>query len=187
MNKKSIFSVIILFLVLSITIGFSAFASEMSISKIVADVRVKKDIRITDVSLKNYNFNGVEPIFDFDENSIILLNSFVSIGDSITFNVTVTNIGSVEVGLLNLVVPDGINYSIKNYTMGDKICDDSGKCSLGISKVFEISVSADYEFALNVENYKFDFDFRKVHSISYTNIYGETVEINGRTHLIDRR
>ena len=39
MNKKSIFSVVILFLILSITVGFSAFASEMSIGKIVADLR----------------------------------------------------------------------------------------------------------------------------------------------------
>ena len=58
-----------------VSLGYAAFGSELSISNIVADVRVKSDIRITDVSItdgKYYNLDG----FNYDVDSIILGEAF---------------------------------------------------------------------------------------------------------------
>ena len=51
MKIRNILSTIILVLVLTLTVGFSAFVSEMSISNIVSVVRIEKDVRITGLSL----------------------------------------------------------------------------------------------------------------------------------------
>ena len=49
MKIRNVLSSIILVLILTLTVGFSAFVSEMSISNLVAEVRVQKDVRITNV------------------------------------------------------------------------------------------------------------------------------------------
>lgn len=49
--KCNVVSLIVLFLICSISVGYSAFTSEMSIGNVVADVRVKKNIRITDIRI----------------------------------------------------------------------------------------------------------------------------------------
>ena len=123
MNKKSIFSVIILFLVLSITVGFSAFASEMSISKIVADVRVKSDIRITEIGITGGNISGGYDGLNWDTDSVMLGDLISGKGDFVNLEVTVTNFGNSEMGIYDIVVPEGIDFEISNYDMESKICN----------------------------------------------------------------
>ena len=44
--KCNVVSLIVLFLICSISVGYSAFASEMSIGNVVVDVRVKKILEL---------------------------------------------------------------------------------------------------------------------------------------------
>ena len=71
MKLKNVLSTIILVMIVSLTVGFSAFVSEMSISNIVADIRVQKDVRITDVKVSG---SGIDPYIEFDADSIITSN-----------------------------------------------------------------------------------------------------------------
>ncbi len=169
MNKKSIFSVIILFLVLSITIGFSAFASEMSISKIVADVRVKSDIRITEIGISGGNISGGYDGLNWDADSVMLGDLISGKGDFVNLEVTVTNFGNSEMGIYDIVVPEGIDFEISNYDMESKICNTSGKCNLGISKTLNFKVSNN-NYSDVSKSVKIDFDFRKMHTVIYEEI-----------------
>ena len=62
MKLRNVLSTIILILVLSISVGFSAFVSEMSISNLVAEVRLNEDVRITSVEFLSSDSYGVDPI-----------------------------------------------------------------------------------------------------------------------------
>lgn len=187
MNKKSIFSVIILFLVFSITVGFSAFASEMSISKIVVDVRVKSDIRITGIGITGGSMSGSYDGINFDVDSIMLGDLVKNKGDYVELAVTITNFESEEMGIYDVIVPEGIDFEISNYDMESKICDDSGKCNLGISKTLNFKVTNRNCIDIN-ESINMDFVFRKFYSIKYIGLSSgdyPTEIIDGETLSIE--
>ena len=79
--------------IFSITTGYSVFLSELSISKIVADVRIEKDVRITDVSLVSESSNDV--LFndlDYDFDSILGNVTFNSTSSYITYKVMTVSV-----------------------------------------------------------------------------------------------
>ena len=188
MKYRSIVCTIILVMVLSITVGFSAFVSEMSISKIVADVRVEKDVRITDVSFVDGYYTGDIPIIEYDADSIIVSKNFTSQDDFVTLDVTITNFGSSNVGIFDMVTPNGIGFWFDDYNMCDKICDDYGKCNLGSVQTYRMNVYVDGLNYVNSDRHQLDFTFKDILNISYINIpmndhyftelgYGETLDV----------
>ena len=182
-HKMFILNFVILLAIFSITTGYSVFLSELSISKIVADVRVEKDVRITDVSLVSESSNDV--LFndlDYDFDSILGNVTFNSTSSYITYKVTISNIGNAEVGIYNINVPEGIGYEVSNYKLNDKICDNSGSCSLGISKDINIKIYPVSDVGVGLENIKIDFDFRSYHKVTYTDI---NVDSTYPTEVID--
>ena len=180
--KKTFLICIILFVIFSISIGYSAFSSELSISKIVADVRVKQDIRITDISVSSsssINGNYGVPKIEYDADSIILTQVFASYDDFIEVSVNITNFGNTNMGIFNISVPQGIGYKLTDYELKDKLCNDIGKCNLGASKIIKLKMYPTSDEGFNLENSNVDFDFREMHSITYSGVTnnGYTTEI----------
>ena len=180
--KKTFLICIILFVIFSISIGYSAFSSELSISKIVADVRVKQDIRITDISVyssSSINGNYGVPKIEYDADSIILTQVFASYDDFIEVSVNITNFGNTNMGIFNISVPQGIDYKLTDYELKDKLCDDVGKCNLGARKIIKLKMYPTSDEGFNLENSNVDFDFREMHSITYSGVTnnGYTTEI----------
>ena len=65
---------IILLSIVSLSVGYAAFISKLSISKVVTTVRVKKDVRITSVSLINDLSNSVSlEYLDYSVDSLLLI------------------------------------------------------------------------------------------------------------------
>ena len=168
MNKKSIFSVVILFLILSITVGFSAFASEMSIGKIAADVRVKKDIRITDATVTDGKWYNLDA-FNYDTDSILFGEVFYELDDFVSVNFEVTNFGNVEMGIYDIEVSEGIRYEITGYELKDKLCDNDNNCNLGSKKIMNLKIYPTGDAGL-YSNISVNFDFREMHTITYEGI-----------------
>lgn len=183
MKIRNILSTIILVLVLTLTVGFSAFVSEMSISNIVSVVRIEKDVRITGLSLlAGSSVSGkpnVTAFANFDADKILAGNLLNNIDNYLNFGVTITNIGSAEVGVFDIITPEGIDYELSDYQLKDKLCDSSDKCSLGISKTFKIKVFPISEVGLGLEKFSIEFDFREFHSVTYDGITnnGYTTEV----------
>ena len=70
-------------------------------------------------------------------------------------------------------LPSNLTYEIKDYDLHDKICDSTGSCSLGAIKNFYITIKyVDGGFNSSNIDYdlKLDFDFRKMHQVTYTGI-----------------
>ena len=149
------------------TIAYSAIYTTMSING-VAYARVVKDVRITDFKLNSSSTNSTSSYEEFSVNTISTQFNLVDSSSSIVFDVEVTNYGSSDVGILNLIgtLPEGLSYEIINYNLEDKICDDTGKCNQMAVKTFQIKFTGTSgEYEVNLE-----FDFRTYHKVTYTDI-----------------
>ena len=170
-SYKNILIIFVMLLVCTLTLGYAAFGSEMSISNIVAEVRIKKDVRITGVSAGEGIFNTDNFTLNYDVDSVLSNVTFDSLDQYIVYSVDVINIESAEVGIYDITgIPDGLSYELSNYSLKDKICNTSGQCNLGATKTIDIKVYPNSTEGLNTYNLKIEFDFRVIHNISYENI-----------------
>ncbi len=165
----NILKIFIFVIICFVSVGYAAFGSEMSVSNIVADVRVKSDIRITEIGITGGNISGGYDGLNWDTDSVMLGDLISGKGDFVNLEVTVTNFGNSEMGIYDIVVPEGIDFEISNYDMESKICNTSGKCNLGISKTLNFKVSNN-NYSEVSKSVKIDFDFRKMHMVTYEGI-----------------
>ena len=87
---------------------------------------------------------------------------------SITYYLEITNYGSTDIGIFDITgLPSGVNYSIKDYNLHDKICNDSGKCNSFINKTYELTLTTTTSYTGPIQ---LNFDFRTYHKVTYTNI-----------------
>ncbi len=164
MKYRSIVCTIILFMVLSITVGFSAFVSEMSISKIVADVKIVEDVRITNVEFLSSESVGVNPVdLSYDKDSVLGRLSFDSISSAAVYKITVTNFGNADVYFNGMVNISPVRVEFVDGGADVKISPLGGTYEFKIT-VFQIEHS-DYE-----SDFKVDFDFKRLFNVSYENI-----------------
>ena len=149
------------------TIAYSAVYSTMNVTGI-AYARVVKDVRITDFKINDLSFSATTSYEEFSSNTISSKFNLIEPASSMIFDVEITNYGSSDVGILNLIgtLPEGLSYEIINYNLEDKICDDTGKCNQMAVKTFQIKFTGTPgEYEVNLE-----FDFRTYHKVTYTNI-----------------
>ena len=169
--KKYIYA-IALFVVLGLTVGFAALVSEMSISNLVAEVRAKADIRISEVSfVSDQSNNIVSNDLNYSVNSIISNVTFNDSSSYITYKVKVTNIGSVEMGILEITgLHEDLSYTLADYQLEEKICDSSNNCSLGILKEFYIKIYPSADNTPITYDMKLALDFQSFNTITYDGI-----------------
>ena len=189
--------IIVMIIVLGLSIGYSAFSSNLNITGIVSTVRIKKDIRVTGVnvvpeSVDIVNNGGSARDTEYNVKSIYSTINLPNNNSSITFNVEITNIEAQEMGILEITgLPDNLDYELLNYNLKDKICDDTGKCNLGIKKYIKIKIKYKdngYDSTNTLYNISPVFNFQPIYTITYTGIEnnnypteiigGDTFEIN---------
>ena len=140
MNKKIILIYTVFIAILSISIGYSAFGTKLSIGSIVADVRIEKDIRISGMIYSSSTGDGLSSYEDYSVNSLLTNVSLPNQDSSITYKVKVTNFGNTEMGIYSINnLPSNLIYELSEYNLQDKLCDDTGSCSLGAIKDFYIT------------------------------------------------
>lgn len=182
----------ILILVLTLSIGFSAFGNELYINDLSLRVITKADIRLSGMRTISV-FNGASSSYDdysFDEvtSGITLPNK----NSSITYEISITNFGNTEMGIYDILnLPDNLTYTLDDYKIGDMLCNKNNDCSLGIVKTFYLTIGykdgmydgTDIDYNLNLK-----FEFRKMHRITYENVAGTdypTSIIDGGSIKID--
>ena len=134
-NYKQLLSVFIFMIIATISIGYAAFGSEMSISNIVADIRIISDVRVTSMVYSSATNSATTSYENYDVNSIISNISLPESNSTITYKVGITNFGNQEMGIFSITgLPTNLTYEIKDYELHDNICDETGKCSLGATQ-----------------------------------------------------
>ena len=189
--KKNI--IIVLFIIILLSIGYSAFTTKVQIGDIAANVRIKADIRITDISIDSFKSNAISNYEDYNVSNITSGLYLPSADSEITYKIDITNLGNAEIGILSITgLPDNMEYSLTNYNLKDKICDDNDKCSLGIKKEILLTIKykdGGFDSSNTSYNLKLDFDFRPFHTITYSGyddttsypkevLEGDTLEVN---------
>lgn len=180
-NKKSknlyIISGIITFLVLSITIGYSAFGTEMNISGIAASVRLEDNIRVTGLSVESTIDNASSSYEDYNIAALLTELSLPTANSQITYKVTITNFGNTEMGIFSIEnLPENLEYELTDYNLQDKICDTNNNCTLGAQKVFYLTISykangynGNTVYPLNLK-----LTYKPFYKITYLNIAGSS-------------
>ena len=180
-RKKSYYKLfslvfIILFCCAFQTIVYSAINGAMTI-KGDAYARVEADVRITGFRLASVN-NATSSYEEFGKKHVVTEVNLSSTS-SLKYYVEITNYGSVDVGIFDITgLPSGVNYSIKDYNLRDKICDDSRKCNSFIKKTYELTLTSTSSYTGSVQ---LNFDFRIFHKVTYTDITNN----NYPTEVID--
>ena len=185
-NKKyvtriSIFLVCLCVLILAI--GFSSYQTGLDISEVGVVVRVQKDIRITNVSVASTSSQAISSFEDYNVNSIHSRVDLPNSDSTITFNVEVTNLGNIEMGLMDVLNLDShLQYTINNYTMGSPLCDDSDSTVCKLGAVTTLSVTVSYkDGAYTSSNTEYDINmkymFYALNSVARIgNVYYDTLQ-----------
>ena len=142
-SKVNILVLIIFMLVLSLTVGFSSFYSAMDIGSLSARVFVSKDIRVTGIRLSDTTSNAISNWQDYNVKSISTNIDLPNQDSTVTYQVDVTNIGNIEMGIYEITgIPNNLEYSISNYTLKEELCDsvDSTRCKLGSKTILNITL-----------------------------------------------
>lgn len=182
-NKKTLFVIVLLFfVVLFVSIGFSAFNTSVSVSNISAVVRPDIDVRITSFSVNSTANGGSASNVDYNISSTIANLSLPKSNSSVTFAVNVKNYGNVEMGITKISLPSNLDskldVSVSGYTLGTKLRDSSNSCEgssngckLSISRTFYITIKYDSgaysSSSVNFNNVKLDFTYAQAYSVIY--------------------
>lgn len=174
-NIVYIIPTLVLVIVASLTVGFSAFTTSLMVNDIALTVRVQKDIRVTNTGIVGASSEGSSFWEDYNVNSIKSSVNLPNSNSTITYQVEITNFGNVEMGIADITgLPSNLTYTVDSntYTMKDPICDDddSTKCKLGAIKKINITIGYDTNgYNSNNTEYQFElnFDFKRLFTISY--------------------
>ena len=158
-----------LFVVL-LSVGYSAFGTNLNISGIAAEVRIEADIRVTGISVDSYTNGGISTYEDYNVSNISMGANLSNSNSTITYKVSVTNFGNAEMGIYAINnLPSNLEYELSGYTLQDKICVNN-QCSLGITKEFYITIKykdGGYNASNTTYPLSLDIDFRSFHTVTY--------------------
>ena len=114
----------LLCLLLIMTVGYSAFSSKLDI-KGSSMVTSKWDIEITDLQVKNTLGEAEDVSHSFDTLTANMEADFYSPGDEITYEVTVSNLGTLDAVLDNIKInmdsQDIIQFKVDGITSGEEL------------------------------------------------------------------
>ena len=173
---KNICLVIPLLLIFFISIGFSALETNLLVDGVDVAVRPVKNIRVTNVENPYGANSGLSVNMDYNIKNINGRISLPNSSSTVQYTVTVTNIGTVDMGILSAVVYVNGNSNIlkaeidsNDYVLGNKLCNTSNVCNGGISKSFDVIIS--YKSGASVVSGNIDFivefDFEEYYTITY--------------------
>lgn len=163
---------LILFGIIFLSIGFSAFQNNLFIGNLSAFVQVDKDIRIMGIKLNTIN-NGINYNESYNVSNV---NASLSLDDNdsyVIYDIDVYNLGNVAMGIRNITINyDNLNVELLDYNLEDKICEND-QCTLGVKKKMQVKVSYK-EDGFDASNTKYDiridFEFAQFYTIKYYNI-----------------
>ena len=165
----------ILIFVLCLSIGFSAFGSQLNVKEISASVRVKTDIRITAVNLLEAYSDAYSTSLNYNKTNINGTVILPNEDSYIDYAIKITNLGKVEMGIKEITLNnDNLDYELIDYNLGDKLCileEETLNCTSGIEKQIIVRVKwkdGIYDSSNTENNFVLDFNFQ-----NYQNVYIE--------------
>lgn len=99
-----------------LSIGFSAYNDSMNITNAMATVTPDAKIQVTGASFDTSTNGGVNNMFDYTDNTLTGSIDLPNSNSTVTYEVVITNLGNVEVGLASITNLDPrLTYEITGY------------------------------------------------------------------------
>ena len=93
---------VILFAVVGLSVGYSAFNIELGIRNILATVKVKADIRVIGVSQKDSSEGAYSISLNYNKTNINGTAILPNADSYIDYDINIANIGNLEMGIKNI-------------------------------------------------------------------------------------
>ena len=138
MKKNYLIITILIASICILAIGYAAFTSQLKITG-TSNITSNWDIKITNITVKNITGSAsklIEPITS--GTSATFKTSLISPGDSMTYEVTVTNNGNVDAKVKNIQETPSTNPAIVFETKG---INQNDLLEAGKSQTFDVTVS----------------------------------------------
>ena len=123
-KRRSMVMIGLLCLLLIMTIGYSAFSTKLDI-KGSSMVTSKWDIEITDLVVKNITGNVEDISHSYDALTANMEANFYMPGDTITYEITVSNLGTLDAVLdsikMNMAKQDVIEFKVDGITSKEEL------------------------------------------------------------------
>lgn len=175
MDEKNKFSInaigiLVLIVIIFLTIGYSSFSNNSTITNAVAVVKPDPKIRITSgittsngatVTTSDYSSDSVSSNVSMPNNS------------TVSYTVEITNYGNVPFAIYSIsetYVPNDLKIlSINGYNIGDKLCanNDNTNCTLNSVTTFTITVGYDNYTGNAVHQINLEFEFVRIYDVTY--------------------
>ena len=164
---------VILFAVVGLSVGYSAFNIELGIRNILATVKVKADIRVIGVSQKDSSEGAYSISLNYNKTNINGTAILPNADSYIDYDINIANIGNLEMGIKNIISEnENLDYELLNYNLKEKICvetDEGTSCNLGIEKTITLRVKwkdGMYNSNNTSSLFLFNLDFENYHKIT---------------------
>ena len=164
---------VILFAVVGLSVGFSAFNIELGIRNILATVKVKADIRVIGVSQKDSSEGAYSISLNYNKTNINGTAILPNADSYIDYDINIANIGNLEMGIKNIISEnENLDYELLNYNLKEKICvetEEGTSCNLGIEKTITLRVKwkdGMYNSNNTSSLFLFNLDFENYHKIT---------------------
>ena len=109
-NPFILFGIFLIICILFLTIGFSTFREALEIDNIIATIRADADIRVTGISTSNVTGLASTSNNNYNVTSISSNLSLPNSNSTVTYQIEITNVGNVEMGILNITgLPNKFN------------------------------------------------------------------------------
>lgn len=196
MKKYMRLSMIVLVIsILLVSVGYSAFREELSISSI-ATIIPTKNIKVSNLTvLSSSSADSYSNSSNYLDDSITVNVHLNDINSYVEYQVAITNLGNEKMGILTYmetILPDNLTYEIIGYNLHETLCDDNDNtnCTLNATKHFNIRIKykensivdkpADYTINIG-------FNFKPIYAVTYSipNIDYPTEIIEGGTLTVD--
>ena len=179
-NRRNKFFVLlgILLIVISLSVGFSAFQKQLTVNNMDFYVRLQEDVRVSDITVSKVAGSAVSNFEEFNKARLIGSVTLPSTSSYVLYKVDLTNYGNVKSGLLSITNNETeTSYSIcdsngSNCTNDPetKICNGSN-CTLGVTKEIYVKVSSS---STGTKNVNLDLNFKPYNNITYENMRENT-------------
>ena len=157
---------LLVMVVIAISIGYASTAFHLFISDTTAIVwKDNVDIRLAMVKLDGVTNGGTARNSHYEVEKLYSDITLPSADSSVTFEVSVINLGNVEMGLGSISgLPNNLDYSVDGYILEATLCDsnNNSKCTLGSVTTFRVTVNYDengYDGITTAYNLNMTFDF----------------------------
>ena len=164
---------VILFAVVGLSVGYSAFNIELGIRNILATVKVKADIRVIGVSQKDSSEGAYSISLNYNKTNINGTAILPNADSYIDYDINIANIGNLEMGIKNIISEnENLDYELLNYNLKEKICveaEEGTSCNLGIEKTITLRVKwkdGMYNSNNTSSLFLFNLDFENYHKIT---------------------